>query len=70
LQEIVYRYKELVKRSTKADFPDDPSSQLRLSINAVFRSWMNDRAIHYRPDEQNLREPGGGDGRERSGHGL
>src|SRR5262245_36273185 len=48
LQEIVKRYKALVKEKTKADFPSDPRQQLQLAINAVFGSWNNPRAIHYR----------------------
>ena len=31
-----------------ADVPDDPWQQLRLAIEAVFRSWQSDRAVAYR----------------------
>jgi len=48
LQEIVLAYKALVKEKTKADFPNDPRQQLQGAINAVFGSWNNPRAIHYR----------------------
>src|SRR5882672_2573295 len=48
LQEIVKRYKALVKEKTKAEFPDDPRQQLRGAIYAVFGSWNNPRANHYR----------------------
>ena len=48
LQEIVKQYKALVKERTKTDFPEDPRQQLRGAINAVFGSWRNPRAIHYR----------------------
>src|SRR5213593_1975804 len=48
LQEIVKRYKALVKEKTKADFPDDPRQQLQGAVYAVFGSWNNPRAIHYR----------------------
>jgi pyruvate,orthophosphate dikinase len=48
LQEIVKRYKALVKEKTKADFPEDPRQQLQGAIYAVFGSWNNPRAIHYR----------------------
>jgi pyruvate, orthophosphate dikinase len=48
LQEIVANYKALVKTKTKADFPDDPRQQLQGAINAVFGSWNNPRAVHYR----------------------
>src|SRR6266705_1502492 len=48
LQEIVLAYKALVKEKTKADFPNEPWQQLQGAINAVFGSWNNPRAIHYR----------------------
>jgi pyruvate,orthophosphate dikinase len=48
LQELAKQYKALVKAKTKADFPEDPRQQLRGAINAVFGSWKNPRAIHYR----------------------
>ena len=48
LQEVVRRYKEVYKRATQQDFPQDPLQQLWASINAVFGSWNNPRAIHYR----------------------
>src|SRR3989454_9659662 len=48
LQDVVKRYKALVKEKTKADFPDDPRKQLQGAIFAVFGSWNNPRAVHYR----------------------
>ena len=48
LQKVVKLYKELVKKETGADFPDDPKDQLNRSIMAVLSSWNNDRAIKYR----------------------
>jgi len=48
LQEIVKRYKALVKEKTKTEFPDDPRQQLQGAIYAVFGSWNNPRANHYR----------------------
>src|SRR5437016_2127771 len=48
LQQLVKEYKALVKQKTKSDFPDDPRQQLQGAINAVFGSWKNARAIHYR----------------------
>jgi pyruvate,orthophosphate dikinase len=48
LQEVVVRYKEVVKAKTKRDFPQDPLEQLRGARDAVFRSWNNARAIEYR----------------------
>ena len=48
LRELVGKYKELVRRKTGKEFPEDPYRQLEMSRDAVFRSWMNDRAIYYR----------------------
>ncbi len=48
LQKVVALYKEAIKKSTGKDFPSDPRQQLQMSIDAVFGSWNNDRAIIYR----------------------
>ncbi len=48
LQALVKEYKALVRRLTGREFPQDPLEQLALARDAVFRSWMNDRAIYYR----------------------
>jgi pyruvate,orthophosphate dikinase len=48
LREAVRRFKDLFKKATGRDFPQDPWEQLVGARNAVFRSWMNDRAITYR----------------------
>ena len=48
LQGLVKEYKALVRQRTGRDFPQEPREQLALSRDAVFRSWMNDRAIYYR----------------------
>lgn len=48
LKEIVSIFKDIVKRETGKDFPQDPLEQLRLAIGAVFNSWNNKRAIDYR----------------------
>jgi len=48
LKDIVARYKAAYKKHTNENFPDDPWQQLVKSINAVFESWNNDRAITYR----------------------
>ncbi len=48
LQDLVREYKNLVRAKTKSDFPQDPRQQLQGAINAVFGSWKNPRAIHYR----------------------
>lgn len=47
-QEVIVGYKEIVKKHTKQDFPQEPKQQLFLSINAVFDSWNNQRAKIYR----------------------
>jgi pyruvate, orthophosphate dikinase len=47
-QELVVRFKALVKERTGKQFPNDPWDQLRGAAGAVFGSWMNDRAIVYR----------------------
>ena len=48
LKELVEKYKAMVKEKTGEDFPDNPLHQLKLSIEAVFNSWDNERAIAYR----------------------
>src|SRR6266404_5612253 len=48
LQEVIEEYKKVVKKHTKHDFPQDPHQQLVMARDAVFRSWNNDRAKHYR----------------------
>jgi pyruvate,orthophosphate dikinase len=48
LQELVVRFKKLIKEQTKSEFPQDPWKQLWGAVGAVFGSWMNDRAIVYR----------------------
>ena len=56
LQKLVALFKKAIKEQTGHDFPNDPKEQLWGAICAVFRSWMNERAILYRkmegiPDE-------------------
>ncbi len=48
LKELVKRYKEVIKREKGEEFPQDPHKQLWMAIEAVFRSWDNERAIAYR----------------------
>ncbi len=48
MKELVGIFKEVYKNETGEDFPNDPLVQLRKSINAVFGSWNNPRAITYR----------------------
>ncbi len=47
-QELVKRFKALVKERTGKVFPHSPWEQLNGAAGAVFSSWMNDRAIVYR----------------------
>ena len=47
-QELVKRFKALVKERTGKSFPNNPWDQLRGAAGAVFGSWMNDRAKVYR----------------------
>ncbi len=48
LRELVERYKAVVQAFTGQDFPQDPYEQLRLAVEAVFRSWNSKRARDYR----------------------
>jgi pyruvate,orthophosphate dikinase len=48
LKNVVAEYKEIVKAETGKDFPQDPQKQLIMAVEAVFRSWNNNRAITYR----------------------
>lgn len=48
LKELVERYKKVYKKYIGDEFPQDPQKQLWHSIDAVFGSWNNDRAIAYR----------------------
>ena len=45
---IVGNYKDIVKKYTKKDFPQDSHEQLWGAISAVFKSWQNQRAKTYR----------------------
>ncbi len=48
LRKVVEGYKQLIKAKTGRMFPNNVYEQLDMSINAVFNSWNNDRAISYR----------------------
>jgi len=48
LQKLINDYKQLYKTEIEKDFPQEPEDQLFLSIEAVFKSWNNKRAITYR----------------------
>lgn len=51
LKEMVRRFKAMIKERTNQEFPNEPYKQLQGAIVAVFRSWMNERAILYRKME-------------------
>ncbi|MFH1541615.1 MAG: pyruvate, phosphate dikinase [bacterium] len=48
LKELVKRFKAAIKKRKGVDFPEDPWKQLWGAVEAVFGSWMGDRAIKYR----------------------
>src|SRR5579864_8695055 len=48
LKKIVTEYKSICEVHTRKPFPEDPYRQLELAIEAVFRSWMGERAVVYR----------------------
>jgi pyruvate,orthophosphate dikinase len=48
LQDLVYDFKDAVKKRTGHDFPTDPWDQLWGAVVAVFNSWNGDRAVYYR----------------------
>ena len=48
MKTLVERFKEFYRTGLGEDFPTDPKQQMMEAIEAVFRSWNNDRAIYYR----------------------
>src|SRR5579862_59588 len=48
LKDVIDGYKKLVRKETGSNFPQEPREQLRMAIEAVFRSWYNPRAATYR----------------------
>jgi pyruvate,orthophosphate dikinase len=48
LKQVIEGYKQVVRKETGKDFPQDPQVQLNMAIEAVFRSWYNLRAQTYR----------------------
>ena len=50
LKELASQFKAEYKKQLGEDFPSDPVEQLKLAIEAVFRSWDNPRANVYRRD--------------------
>jgi pyruvate,orthophosphate dikinase len=52
LKEVSNEFLAIVQKETGSPFPTDPWKQLELAIEAVFKSWNNDRAIIYRRTER------------------
>ena len=48
MKELTVRFKKFYEENLNEAFPQDPNVQLERAIEAVFRSWNNDRAIFYR----------------------
>ncbi|MEM2033360.1 MAG: pyruvate, phosphate dikinase [Candidatus Caldarchaeum sp.] len=48
LRKIVEEFKRVVREETGRELPQDPSEQLKMAVEAVFKSWNNPRAIEYR----------------------
>ncbi len=51
-KDMVSEFKAFVKKESGKDFPQDPIEQLRGARDAVFKSWMNERAIYYRKQNE------------------
>jgi pyruvate,orthophosphate dikinase len=48
LKELVQEFKIIYKNEINEDFPENPEKQLLMAVEAVFKSWNNQRAITYR----------------------
>jgi pyruvate,orthophosphate dikinase len=51
LEALIKKFKEIYKKHIKKDFPQDPKVQLWGAIDAVFGSWMAEKAVTYRKVE-------------------
>ena len=58
LKEVVARYKRIYREHVGSDFPQGPMEQVQASIEAVFKSWMGDRARQVPRDPRSPRTPG------------
>ncbi|XRN68756.1 pyruvate, phosphate dikinase [Anatilimnocola sp. NA78] len=54
LIELCAAYKEIFRKYTGKDFPQDPYTQLEAAVEAVFKSWMGAKAVTYR-EVENIR---------------
>lgn len=79
LKVVIDQYKKYIKEQVGVEFPQDPISQLYMAVEAVFKSWQNDRAVIYRrmndiPEEWgtavNIQEMVFGNLNDRSGTGV
>jgi len=52
LDELIKMFKKIYREHIKVDFPQDPWEQLKGAIDAVFNSWMADKAVTYRKVEK------------------
>ncbi len=52
LQQLVGEFKSVIEHETGKPFPQEPREQLNAAIEAVFRSWMGERAVLYRRQER------------------
>lgn len=60
LRHIVSQYKQICQEYSGKPFPEDPYEQLELAIEAVFKSWMGERAVIYREKYKISKEIAGG----------
>ena len=51
LRGIVSKFKDICRRHAGRPFPASPNEQLRMAVQAVFGSWMGERAVVYRENE-------------------
>ena len=79
LKVVIDGYKKYIKEQVGVEFPQEPISQLYMAVEAVFKSWQNDRAVIYRrmndiPEEWgtavNIQEMVFGNLNDRSGTGV
>ena len=57
LKGLAERFKAIVLAEAGIEFPQDPTAQLQLAIEAVFRSWNSERAFIYRAHGEDRRRP-------------
>ena len=48
LKTVIAQYKTYIKSQVGIDFPQEPLAQLHMAVEAVFKSWQNERAVIYR----------------------